>query len=116
MRLGKDTASLTNYGLSGTNGQPTPEPGMGVTLLHWTDRHAGTITRVSPSGKTLWFRNDREIRTDDNGMSECQQYRFEVDPDAPERKATLKTDGAWYVVQGPRLRLGERDAYYDFSF
>lgn len=38
MKLGTQTGSTTNYLMSGVKGQPAPEIGMGVTLLHWTDR------------------------------------------------------------------------------
>jgi hypothetical protein len=114
MKLGRDTNSVINYALSGTNGQPTPEVGMGITLLRWTDRDAGTITKVSESGKTFWFRLDRAIRIDDNGMSEMQTYRYEPTTDGPERRARL-IKGAWKSA-GTRIRLGERLAYRDFSF
>lgn len=117
MKLGRDTASVTNWLLSGTNGQPDPAVGMGVTVLMWTDRHAGTITRVSESGKTFWFREDTAIRTDGNGMSESQTYRYEPNPNANERRARIRKDGSWRESKtGTRLRLGSRSAYHDFSF
>lgn len=117
MKLGRDTNSLSNWLLSGTKGQPAPAVGMGLTLLGWTDRHAGTVERVSPSGKTFWFREDRAIRTDGNGMSESQTYRFEPNPDAPLKTARLRKAGGWYESPGGRrIRLGERSEYYDYSF
>lgn len=115
MKLGRDTASVVNWLSSGTKGQPTPEVGMGVTLLLWTDRHAGTITRVSPSGKTFWFREDTAKRTDTNGMSESQTYEFTPNPDATERCARLTKSGA-YKSAGTRIRVGSRSKYHDFSF
>jgi hypothetical protein len=115
MKLGRDTGSVTNWLMSGTKGEPTPEVGMGVTVLMWTDRKAGTITRVSPSGKTFWFKDDIAIRTDSNGMSESQTYEFKPDPDARERKA-VKTVKGWKEVRGSRLMLGHRSAYHDYSF
>lgn len=117
MRLGRDTNSVNNWLMSGAKGQPTPEVGMGGTLLMWTDRHAVTVTRVSASGKTLWFKQDKATRTDDNGMSESQRYSYEADPDARERKATLRKNGAWVESRaGTRLRLGDRNEYRDYSF
>ena len=114
MKIGTDTNSFVNAILSGTKGQPAPVVGMGVTLLHWTDRSAGTITRVAPSGKTFWFREDRAIRTDSNGMSEMQSYRHEPDPNSRERRARLRS-GAW-KSEGTRIRVGDRNTYHDFSF
>lgn len=35
-----------------------PEVGLGATLIMHSDRHAYTITRISPSGKTFWMRQD----------------------------------------------------------
>jgi|SRR5262252_5331264 len=115
MKIGRDTNSLTNYLMSGTKGQPTPTVGMGVTILHWTDRSAGTITRVSPSGKTFWWKPDTAIRTDSNGMSDMQEYRYEPNPDATESRATLTKSGAW-KSDGYQLRLGDRRAYHDYTF
>ncbi len=115
MRLGRDTGSVINHLISGTNGQPTPEVGMGVTVLMWTDRHAGTITRVDPKGRKFWFREDTAIRTDSYGMSDCQSYRYEPNPSAPEELAVLKKNGAWRTGRG-QMRLGDRRAYHDFSF
>lgn len=114
MGLGTDTGSMVNYLMSGTKGQPAPEVGMGVTLLLWSDRTAGTVTWVSPSGKTLRFRADRAKRTDTNGMSESQTYEHTPNPDAREQTARLTKTG--WKASGTRLRLGSRDTYYDFSF
>lgn len=115
MRLGRDTNSVNNWLMSGTQGQPTPQVGMGITILMWTDRHAGTITRVSPSRKTFWFKRDIATRTDDNGMSESQTYAFAPNPDATERCARLTRSGAW-KDHGTQIRVGERAEYRDFSF
>ena len=114
MRLGTDTGSMTNYLMSGTKGVPTPTVGMGITELMWSDRAAGTITRVSPSGKTLWYQLDKATRIDDNGMSEVQDYAYEPDPTATVKIARLTKRG--WKASGTRLALGYRDTYYDFSF
>jgi hypothetical protein len=95
-------------------GQPAPEVGMGITLLHWTDRSAGTITRVSPSGKMFWFQSDRAVRTDKNGMSESQTYEYTPQPDARVQTARLNKKGQW-VSAGTNIRIGDRRAYHDFS-
>lgn len=114
MKLGRDTNSVVNAILSSTRGEPKPEVGMGITLLHWTDRSAGTITRVGPSGMTFWFREDKAIRTDSNGMSEVQDYRYEPGEGRERRAVHGKRD--WKEVRGSRIRLGERRAYHDYSF
>lgn len=117
MKLGKQTASVTNWLMSGTQGQPIPEVGMGVTELHWTDRHAGTIVRISPSGKTFWYQRDIATRTDTNGMSESQSYSYAPDPNAALVAARRNKRGEWKATPGgTQLRLGQRSAYHDYSF
>lgn len=116
LRIGTDTGSITNYLMSSTSGQPVPVAGMGVTILSWTDRSAATVVRVSASGKMIWIQPDAVTRTDTNGMSESQQYSYAPDPDAQVIRASLRKNGAWVTKGGQQLRLGERSAYYDYSF
>jgi hypothetical protein len=124
MKLGTETNSVNNWMMSGTKGQPEPAEGMGITLLHWTDRTAATITRVErfKSGpragqvRAFWFKEDKAIRTDKNGMSESQEYTFEPDADAKEKQARQKKNGAWHEVNSSRIALGYRSAYHDYSF
>lgn len=109
--------SFNNHLLGGTKGQPTPEVGMGCTILLHSDRHACTITKISEDGKMLLVQRDKAIRTDGNGMSECQEYRYERDPDGAQQIFHLNKRGQWVGPGGrPALRLGDRCAYYDFSF
>jgi hypothetical protein len=96
----------------------TPTAGMGATLLGYTDRNAYTILRVD--GKKLWATRDNVIRTDTNGMSDCQTYRYETVayPDG-DTLFTLRKDGRWHEgkrLSGNVLLIGHRDEYYDFSF
>lgn len=133
MKLGTQTGSLTNHVMSRmTIGQPKPVEGMGVTILSWTDRHAGTIINVTQrsSGTIIWVREDKATRTDSNGLSEEQTYTFEPNPQG--RVIVFhcaERDGAWremmlnpstgrlnIVKGGHGLRIGERAEYRDFSF
>ena len=113
LRLGTQTASMTNYLLSGTKGAPKPEVGMGATLLMWTDRHAYTIVKVTRC--QVHARRDKAIRIDTNGMSEAQDYRFERDDTQPVEIFRLRKNGAYHGKAG-RLRIGDRCAYHDYSF
>lgn len=125
LKLGTQTGSVTNYLLSGTNGQPEPEVGMGCTFLMWTDREPGTIVSVKrfKSGaragqvSEIGVRHDKAIRTDDNGMSEVQRYRFEPDPEAGVIICKRRKDGSFQSVKsGYRVRVGDRSKYHDYSF
>lgn len=112
LRLGSQTGSVMNHLMSGPS---APVAGEGATILHWTDRTAATVVRVSPSGKTAWIRKDRAIRTDSNGRSEIQDYRYEPVPDAPLTVVRLTKRG-WRTKGGNGVSFGHRSAYHDYSF
>jgi hypothetical protein len=98
-----------------------PEVGMGATILMWSDRHAATIVEVSKDGKRVVIQEDNAVRTDKNGMSECQDYTYSPNPNAAKQVFTLRKNGT-YVQEGSSMRsgtiirIGERDSYHDFSF
>lgn len=93
------------------------EPGMGATYSVGSDRYACTVVAVSPSGHKITTRDDRAIRTDDNGMSDCQEYRYERDADGPTRTFYRDSKGLYgNKTKGGRLGLGHRRAYHDYSF
>lgn len=115
LKLGTETGSLMNHLMTGPT-EIVPEVGMGVTLCGWTDRYAGTITKISPSGKTLTIVEDIAKRIDKNGMSESQTYEYTQDPDGKAMTARKGKRG-WRVAQmGYGVILGVRKAYYDFGF
>jgi len=96
-----------------------PEIGMGATLIMWSDRHAYTITGVSPSGKTIKLQRDKATRVDKNGMSDAQDYKYEPDIEAPVETATLRKDGRYKLkgyTSGGTVLIGKRDEYYDYTF
>lgn len=98
------------------NSKPAaPKVGDGATILGWTDRHPATVVWVSPSGKTLHIQEDDAVRTDKNGMSECQSYLFTPNPKAPVQVVRLTPKG-WKIVKGNRVLVGQRGKYHDFSF
>lgn len=127
MKLGTETASMTNYLMSGTKGQPTPFVGMGATKLGWTDRYPATIVEVLNDGKLIAVQEDKSVRVDKNGMSEDQDYEFTPNPAASLEYYKLNKSGAYRAVTknekgnlvfcgGGQLRIGERDRYHDYSF
>jgi len=131
MKIGTQTNSLINHIYSrAVIGQPEPVVGMGATMLHWTDRTPGTIFRVFAVGKSTFVevREDNKTRTDENGMSDAQSYSFKTNVNGHARTFKRKANGQWVQVyksndtgrwlqsDGCGLRIGERSAYYDFSF
>lgn len=132
MQLGTQTASLTNHLLArATIGQPDPTLGMGATLLGWTDRYAATITGIVVNGgkiKQIEVKRDRATRIDKNGLSECQDYTFEIDHSAAPyffrqnkrgawEQITFNAEtGRWIKCEGYGLRIGDRDHYIDPHF
>src|SRR5688572_24121166 len=105
MKLGTQTASMTNHILSrATVGQPKPVVGMGATVLCWTDRHAATITKVETrpgklGGVFITVQRDRAKRTDKNGFSESQQYEYAPDPNVPTLTYRRLASGQWQRVE-----------------
>lgn len=114
MKLGTETASLTNYLMSGTVGAPEPAVGMGATILMWTDRHAATIVKVTRT--QVHVQRDTATRVDDNGQSEVQDYIFTPDTKAPVEVFRKTKTGYRMAGGGSSLRIGERDEYHDYSF
>ena len=98
----------------------TPEIGMGVTHVMWSDRHAYTVIAVSPSGKRCTIQRDTAIRTDQNGMSDAQSYRYEPNPQGATRVITLRRDERWRAVGEEKgssvYHVGYRDEHYDYTF
>jgi hypothetical protein len=95
------------------------EIGQGLTVYFYSDQKAGTITRISPSGKTIWFRYDIATRVGKVEMSESQQYTYAPSTTGDELKATKRKDGAWRLVgwdSAPLVSIGQRKAYHDYGF
>ena len=99
--------------------------GDGATLLYYSDRKPATIIDIKDDGKIIVVQEDNAIRTDNNGMSDCQSYEFERNPKGTihEFKRTranknMYTDNgkSKYGEYGVYLGLGYRDKYYDYSF
>jgi len=68
--------SLINQIYGSMVGTPEPEVGMGVTFLSHSDRDAGTIIEVNTAKRYIVVTDDDAERTDSNGMSESQEYKF----------------------------------------
>ena len=96
--------------------QRTPQVGDGATINHYTDRTAGTIIEVL-TPKKIKVQGDKATRIDKNGMSECQDYSYECDPEGPIYTFTQRKNGMWVESKGSNgLTIGIRRQYHDFSF
>lgn len=104
--------SLVNH-LLATETPVKPEVGMGATILSYSDRYPATIIKVTP--KTVTVQADQWERTDDNGMSEEQDYIYTRDPKA-QTEVYRQTKKGWRDRSGRYLSIGRRERYYDFSF
>lgn len=94
-----------------------PTIGLGATICYYTDRDPATVIEVSATGKRIVIQEDKATRIDNNGMSECQQYRYDPDPNGKIHTATLRKDGT-YRLTGSKvlISLGKRNRYFDYSF
>lgn len=118
----RQTGSLVNNLYAGVDPrtQIVPEVGMGATMLMYSDRHAGTIVEVSPSGKSFIFKRDNAKRVDKNGMSDSQEYEYTTNHHASPELVRKAKNGYWYtkggMKNGTQVALGFRREYCDFSF
>lgn len=97
-----------------------PTVGMGVTEFCWSDRHAYEVIEVKDD-RHITVRSYKCIRTDNNGMSDCQDYRYESDPNGSTHSLFLTKQGVWRERFGRKLgcnkwRVGYAEEYYDYSF
>lgn len=110
-----------------------PDVGMGATILMHSDRHACTIVEVTKNKKgeieRICLQRDKAIRTDSNGMSEAQEYKFDVDPLGSKTWFSKNRKGEWVAVyysettrrwkktiSGRGVFIGKREEYYDYTF
>jgi hypothetical protein len=107
-----ETGSLINHVYSRAQ-EVTPELGMGVTILCWSDRHAGTIVKITPT--QLHVQRDIATRIDKNGMSECQEYTYSRD-ETQMPEVFRRTTKGYRNKAGNGLLVGTREKYYDYSF
>ena len=112
MKLGTETGSLINHLMSRSGIKA--EPGMGATILMWTDREPATIVKVTPT--QVHVRCDSYKRTDNRGyFTEDQDYEYEEVPANPVVIFRLTKRGL-RCKSGNYLRVGQREAYRDPSF
>jgi len=137
LKTGTETGSLVNHLHSrGVIGQPVPTVGMGATLLGWTDRYPGTITKVdtiqSANGKRvtvyLYVQNDLYAVVKGTSFDGSAEYEYTPNPKGSISVFRSVDGGLWEEVcinaetkrwkktGGKGLRIGERERYYDPSF
>lgn len=122
LKLGTETGSIVNHLYSSRDNRP--EVGKGATELFWTDRKAWFVNSVSADGKSCEIELPKVVRTDNNGMSEIQHYRFERESN-PFKLTLRYRYGSWYVYNAKHpykryskinIRFGFMSQYHDYSF
>lgn len=94
-----------------------PEVGMGCTECLWSDSHACTITKVSESGKTIWYRRDEAKIVKGSALDGSAEYEYSFDENGIDHKARLRKDGKYRGLgTDNRIILGVRKEYYDPHF
>lgn len=100
----------------------TPTVGMGATIYAGSDAYPATVSRVSPSGKTLWVKKDEHMVVSGTWESGSVDYVTFENPAAEERQYTLRGNGRWMAKGTPanarygHLSLGTRHYAQDPSF
>ena len=95
----------------------TPEIGMGVTELCYSDRHPYTVVSILGERK-IKVQADTAKRTDDNGFGEPQQYDYTPNNEAPILTLRLNKFGRWKEAGQPdgwTYLIGRREEFYDFT-
>jgi len=116
----QETGSVINMVLGQTKSLK-PVVGMGVTEILWSDREPYEVIAVKDD-RHITIRKYDYIRTDDNGMSECQEYNYISNPDGKIKHLFLTKKGVWRERIGKRelgttrFLVGKAERYYDFSF
>ena len=100
--------------------EETFKVGDGATFCFFTDRHAGTVIEVRRDGKEVVVQRDHAFRTDENGMSDAQSYRYERDENGTTGVFTLRKNGH-FIAKGSAMNNGTylsagRHEFYDYSF
>ena len=100
--------------------------GSGVTLNYYSDETPATVIEIDPKGKWVKVQEDRAIRIDNNGISDCQDYEYERNEKGRvhtfyktrRKDFTLftNTGRGTYNQYGIYLSLNVRRKYFDYSF
>lgn len=80
--------------------------GTPCTIYLWSDRHAYEVIEAK-SQTHLVIRRLKAIRTDDHGMSDAQDYKYESNPAAKPEEIKL-TRGGWNRVKTYNRDLFEK--------
>lgn len=137
MNLGTQTGSLVNHMYSrATIGQPKPIVGMGVTILAWSDRYAGTIQKVNEINNSKLWSYEIEVTRDNakviagsshDGSADYEyisnengaKYLFRFNSKTQswvEGFMSEETNRFKARKTGKGIRIGEREEYRDPSF
>lgn len=92
--------------------QPTPEVGMGCTIMMYTDRQPARIIRVAENGKRFWCRYlVYTTKSHDNGDGTVLD-----EMEGPEIEVRKMRDGRWKIPSYCYVLVGRAEAYRDPEF
>ena len=99
--------------------------GDGCTICYYSDREPATIIDIKNDGRVIVVQEDKATRTDNNGMSEIQEYEFERNPKGTIHEFKRTRKYKWFYTDngcadrtkyGTYLCFSGREKYYDYSF
>jgi hypothetical protein len=109
-------------------GAPTPEVGMGVTILYWTDRHVGTIVKVISDSEIHFTEDITVVDQSQTIVMGHQNWINTPNPKGPIVIGKKTKDGKWYIARETStgqlrvnkhctpLAVGFKNYNYDWSF
>lgn len=97
--------------------------GDGVTIQYYSDRTPATIIEIADNGSYIIVQEDTAIRTDNGGMSDCQDYDYKRNENGiihkfkrTRKNKSVYTDTGTYCDYGIKLSFYGRQKYHDYSF
>lgn len=122
MKLGTETGSLVNHIYSQAE-QTLPNVGDGATVLHWTDREAGTVIEVDTAKRIVVVQMDTATVVSGSGHDGSAVYAYTANPNGSKRtfkpvtrghaKGQMRENGR---KDGYSVIFGRRDSYRDPHF
>jgi hypothetical protein len=111
-------------------GMPEIKPGMGITILYWTDREVGTINKViSPTQVEFTVDDTKADRSKGELQHGHQEWIHTPRPDGrPITAMRNPNDQRWYIATRTKtgkltvskkhqpVALGRKDYNHDWSF
>ena len=92
-----------------------PSIGDGCTIIYFSDRVPATVISIF-GNKTFLIQEDSYVRTDDNGSSESQDYKYSENKEGRTYRVSIRKNGVCRISkQNTLVQVGYRQRFYDYT-